>query len=167
MSADWFKCDRCGAHMGITGPGNGSDDDLAMEEYYDSEVEYHRSGQCTPATVEVAPTPDPRAEYIAGLRKLADLLVAAPQLSLPEGNGPACYDDLDVHVHNGREEMAAWAALLTDAAEGVAGSNYEITGRIHGVYISAFTGAASLGGREVTREQTVFEVEPFLSAVSS
>lgn len=57
MSADWYTCSRCGAQMGIAGTSTGSDDDYATDDYFESEVERHESGECTPA-VTVNPTRD-------------------------------------------------------------------------------------------------------------
>lgn len=87
MSAETYSCNRCGVRVGIAGENTGSDDDYAAEESYAADVEFHESGECVAIPVnditELAAVPDPRAEYVAGLRALADLLEQHPDLPLP------------------------------------------------------------------------------------
>lgn len=83
MSVETFECMGCGAKIGLTGPGSGSDEDLAAEEYFNSEIEYHQSGECTPID-KIEVLPDPRAEYIASLLTAAGLLDSKPELRAPD-----------------------------------------------------------------------------------
>lgn len=50
-SSSYYTCERCDAQFGIGGTFTGSDDDLAAEESFRSDVEFHESGQCIPAAV--------------------------------------------------------------------------------------------------------------------
>ena len=102
---------------------------------------------------------DVRAEYIAGLRKLADALEANPTIDTPyTGRGDIHY--LNVHAHR-RGEMSAWAQLLDDATEALDGKYYAIKGHLGGVSVQVVA-RAELLGRTVTREVEQFEVEPIL-----
>jgi hypothetical protein len=51
-----YYCDKCDARFAIAGTSTGSDDDAAADDYFDSEVERHESGECSPAaTYEATP----------------------------------------------------------------------------------------------------------------
>lgn len=103
-----------------------------------------------------------RAEYIAGLRKLADALEANPAMELPWPGGSV--SELGQYCHN-RESMAAWVALLDDPKERTDGNWHEVSGRIVGIRVSVKIQAKHVG-RSVTREVEQFEVEPFLPVSS-
>lgn len=103
---------------------------------------------------------DKRAGYIAGLRTLAALLEDISALGLPTSADPGSAFPLSVHTH-GRDEMAAWAAVLEDPTEYQGGSNYYIEGHIGGVHVQVFTGASSVASTAVRYVET-FDVEPFL-----
>ncbi len=164
MSVETFECNRCGAKIGMTGPGSGSDDDLSTEDYYDSEVEFHRSGECAPLDKVPAETePDPR---VVGLRLLADALESDPRLD--SNIGASAYPFSIRFWAGDRDDVSRTLAAFTEVTgEGVDGDYYRVHGRIGGLYVHVAARASDIGGREVTREQTVFEVEPFLTGVSS
>lgn len=162
MSVDTYTCSHCGQWLGITGPGSGTDDDFAAEEHYASEVDYHERGECTPvAAVEVAPTPDPRAEYIAGLRALADLLETRTEIPLPM-TGTSPYPHSFALWCPSRDQMQAAADAFEDAREGADGQAYRVMGKLRGLHVHASATADMLDGHTVTREVESFEVEPFL-----
>lgn len=99
-----------------------------------------------------------RDEYISGLRELADLLEANPQLVLPE-------NQFGVMPQN-REQMQLWADALSQPKENHSTHNFiSIRGHIGALQVSAF-GSATKFGRQITRERvtTEYEVEPFLAA---
>lgn len=104
-----------------------------------------------------------RAEYIAGLRLLADALEAYPWIETPyTGQGDIHY--LNVHGREGRD-MSTWARLLDDATEAPHGDYYTVKGRIGGVSVQV-TARAEKVGHMVTRTVEQFEVEPFLPVPS-
>lgn len=103
-----------------------------------------------------------RAEYIAGLRKLADALEANEAMELPWSGGPI--SEFSQYCH-GRESMAAWVALLDDPKERTDGEWHEVAGRIDGIRVSVKIQAKYVG-HAVTREVEQFEVEPFLPVQS-
>lgn len=173
MSSDTYTCSHCGQWLGITGPGSGTDEDYAAEEHYVAEVDYHERGECTPvAAVEAAPTPDPRAEYIAGLRALADLIESKGLTGRFCGDGELA--PLDIHVDT-KTEAAAWARALTDVTKRAAlgSDNMLIEGRAGGVYMRVWVDRnevcerVSTGFTTVTRRaqpaipETTEEVETF------
>jgi hypothetical protein len=105
-----------------------------------------------------------RADYIAGLRLLADALEADPSLPLPTD-----YSDggLSFQLRD-RKGMAAWVRLLAvGAKESLTadhgyGPNYNIDGRIAGLPVHLYTTARRIG-RTVRREVEQFEIAPFLT----
>ena len=112
-----------------------------------------------------------RAEYIAGLRELAELLETHPELDAPDTgqlNNPHMTVSLCV---SDREQMVAWAKVLTDVTEDTkdAQSLHYIHGRLRGLAFKFFGSADRLGGstRTVTKRVTEYTVPPILSAVSS
>lgn len=66
MSMTTYECSRCGAVFGIMGESTGTFDDLEAEDYFDSEVQRHESGECMPTP------PEPTVEQLR--RALADVL---------------------------------------------------------------------------------------------
>lgn len=88
---------------------------------------------------ETKPNLDPRAEYIAGLRMLADLLEAHPDLVLPAGKD--AFADLTVAIFGDdqREQMAAWTrALPGEKRKGQSGTNGDIltlNGQLRGLHL--------------------------------
>ena len=106
-----------------------------------------------------------RVAYIAGLRKLAAALEASPGLTHPsDGRSPYPFS---LHVYVGTaDEFREWASLLTSASEGIDGDTYRLVGALNGLHLSVSVAAKNVG-RTVTREVETFEVEPFLSVVSS
>jgi hypothetical protein len=80
-------------------------------------------------------TMDARAEYIAGLRKLADLLERNPAAALPLYGRPGT--PLSVYIYE-LDGVDAWAAMLCGPTEMVAESGnfgYELTGCLEGLHV--------------------------------
>jgi hypothetical protein len=109
-----------------------------------------------------ATTDEERAEYVAGLRKLAAILEAVPTLAVP-WRGADSTMPMDVIGHN-REDVAAWATLLDDATETTDAEYHHLKGHIAGLHVYVITPVGRVGGRRVVREVETFEVEPFLTA---
>lgn len=167
MSLETYECSRCGAKLGITGPGSGTEDDYAAEEYFASEVEYHETGQCAPRAVEVAPVakPDPRAEYIAGLRALADLLEQNEILPLPyEGTS----SELTFFTYE-REQAQAFARLLPGKVDKeVTDSNsfgFELHGAIHGLRVLVYADREKVCRRVVKGVRTEVRTEDITQVI--
>lgn len=163
MSVETYECTRCGAYLGITGPGSGSEDDYAAEEYFASEVEYHESGQCNPAA-------DPaRVEYVAGLRALADLLESTPDLPLPTER-EITWAAHTFQIYEGREPretVATLARLLpgrlykNDPAKGGYAEQYfELTGKLYGLGLRVWAERSEVCRRVVTGTREVTETVP-------
>lgn len=108
-----------------------------------------------------------RAEYALGLRIIAEAVEADAALEIPWTGGE--FSPFAIFADS-RDEMAAWARWLDDGAKEIGirpgGEYYKITGHIGGVRVELNVPAFKVGN-PVTREQTVFEVEPFLAAASS
>lgn len=105
------------------------------------------------------PTTDERAEYIAGLRALADLLERNPDLELPHtGMGGS----LCVVLHETqREQLAAWARAMPGAKTKSAsrdGSAFYLDGQVGRVKMTIIADRGEvcerivIGTREVTEE---------------
>jgi hypothetical protein len=109
-----------------------------------------------------------RADYIAGLRKLADALEANEAMRVPWQGGE---HSPWTQYCDSRDEMSAWVALLDDAVDhGIrmvgATDWYEVSGHIEGIRVQLNARPQRLGGTSVTREVEQFEVEPFLPVQS-
>jgi hypothetical protein len=179
MSVELYTCNRCGATLGITGPGSGTEDDYAAEEHFDSEVEYHESGKCAPAVVvpiEAFSSPvditadgrfttappvvkaDPRAEYVAGLRALADLLEANPALPLPHHGASPDYSRLAVFARN-KDDLLAWARAIPGRKDkNVTDSEsygFELLGNLRGLHLLIYGQRAEVCTRVVTGTREV------------
>lgn len=98
-----------------------------------------------------------RADYIAGLRQLADALDADPDLPLP-WDGTAV-SRLSVFTAT-RAECAAWARVLGHAEKEISDDYYgfKLTGQVSGVQVLVYAPRAEVctrrvvGTREVTKE---------------
>lgn len=107
---------------------------------------------------------DERAEYVAGLRALADLIESHPELCVPStGTGCSHWSVMP----RTREDMQAWVAVLVDPVEKIADNFVSVRGKVGSLSVSAF-GSASRFGRQITCERvtTEYEVESFLAAVA-
>lgn len=109
-------------------------------------------------TTDIRPTADPRAEYIAGLRVLADLLDANPDLRIPyDGQAQA---PLMVMPHGDeRAALAQWARALPGRKEKQTRDGYfDLIGSLRGLYIKVICHRDEVcekvvtGTREVTEE---------------
>lgn len=114
-------------------------------------------------------TTDPRAEYIAGLRQLSDILEANPELALPldgklEGIPIAVY--LTNDSEDPRADMAAWTRALpgtkSKTPSGAEGEYFTIRTRLggpNGLHFKVLANRGDvcerivIGTREVTEEK--------------
>jgi hypothetical protein len=101
-----------------------------------------------------------RAEYIAGLRMLADVLETNPHLRLPfDGN----VSELDVMPHGDqRQELADWARVLPgrkDKGE-VAGRYLTLKGAFRGLKVKLICDREEVCERVVTGTREVTETVP-------
>jgi len=102
-----------------------------------------------------------RAEYIAGLRVLADLLESDPDLVLPT-YGAHGYLPLSVHVtcsENQREELARWSRAIPGTKTKQVTDDYmRLGGMLRGLHIKVVAARDEVcervvvGTREVTEE---------------
>lgn len=158
MSLDEYTCEKCGASFGIAGTSTGSVDDLAADEYFSSEIEYHQSGDC--ATAEITTNAhDERAEYIAGLRALADALEADRDLVLPY-TGNSEYSRFSVFTDT-RRSLQLWAKAIpgTKDKEVTEDQHYgfEVLGQIRGLHVRVYGKRDEVCTRRVVGTETVTE----------
>lgn len=105
-------------------------------------------------------TDEQRAEYIKGLRALADALEQHPELILPyTGSGRAGLNVIPLGADEQREQLAAWAKVLPGQKEKSPRDEYfDLIGAFHGVHIKVICDRAEVcervvtGTREITKE---------------
>jgi hypothetical protein len=114
-------------------------------------------------TTDTKATADRRAEYTAGLRALADLLDARPDLKLPSDGGNQ-YTPITVVVTNSlsqRADLAAWARAIPGEKTKTAdesGEYLSLRGRLRGLHVKVLAlrdevcERVVLATREVTEE---------------
>lgn len=112
---------------------------------------------------------DLRAEYIAGLRALADALEAHPELELPYNGRDAGGSCINVIPEFGRqrEQLAAWARVLPGHKDKTPRDDYfDLTGAFHGLHIKVICKRDEVCERIVlgTREVTEKKPDPALLA---
>lgn len=108
--------------------------------------------------------PDPRAEYIAGMRMLADLLEANPHLALPfEGNT----SEGMVFVTRGegqRERLAQWAKALpgekTKTGDGTDGEYFALHARLRGYRLKVIANRDEVCEKVVLGHDVITETVP-------
>lgn len=117
--------------------------------------------------------PNPRAEYIAGLRMLADLLEAHPELEAPH-TGASNYASISVVPWGAdaqREQLAAWARVLPgrkDKKEGGEGGKYlRLEGRLGALHIQVLCDRDEVCERIVVGTETVTETVPDPEALAA
>ncbi|HTI26215.1 MAG TPA: hypothetical protein VL652_34820 [Kutzneria sp.] len=103
-----------------------------------------------------------RAEYIAGLRELADILEEHPELMLPYRGAHAPLEVIPGDADEQREQLAAWARVLPGkkqkAAAGASGELFRLTGNLRGLAFEVLCVRSDVcervvtGTTEVTRE---------------
>lgn len=112
-------------------------------------------------------TPDPRAEYISGLRALADLLEQNPHLEPPyHGYGT----DMLIIPHRGaqRDVLAAWARALPGRKDKNPSGNYfRLTGALRGLRLMVLCDRDEVCEKRVLRVETVTETVPDPEYVSA
>jgi hypothetical protein len=107
-------------------------------------------------------TTDPRAAYTAGLRQLADILDAHPEVPLPyEGRvSPISFAFHGYEVEDHAGELAAAARILIPGSrtKNADGNYFRVTGSLHGLKIECWAMREQVcervvvGTREVIRE---------------
>ena len=116
-----------------------------------------------PLKVEQAPTVpqpvDPRVEYIAGLRALADLLEQNPDLE-PPYHGFAT-DMLIIPRRGQRAVLAAWARALPGRKQKDPVDNlYRLSGALRGLKLMVVCNREEVCEKRVLRTETVTETVP-------
>lgn len=110
-----------------------------------------------------------RAEFIAGLRALANLLVEHPEVPLPL-TGQWASNGIHFPAHD-RDGLALFASLIEDPTEGwhddYKRELWRVDGHLAGLPVFALGRAENLGGHEATKTVMTYEVPSILAAVSS
>jgi hypothetical protein len=97
-------------------------------------------------------TADPRAEYIAGLRMLADLLEARPELMKPHGY----LQVIPLGEVQSREQLAAWARALPGKKEKQITDQFaNLVGTLRGVQVKVVAYRDEVCERVVLGTETV------------
>ena len=111
---------------------------------------------------------DKRAEYTKGLRALADLLDANPDLELPyTGSGS---EILIIPDRDGdqKAQIAAWArALPGEKSKGVRGDAFDLYGSLHGLKLLVIVQRDQVCRRVVTGTREVTEQVPDPDALAA
>lgn len=109
-------------------------------------------------------TPDPRAEYIAGLRMLADLLEQNPQLLKPHG----AINVIPLGAEQSREQLAAWARALPGRKEKQISERLaNLEGRLRGLTVTVIASRDEVCDRVVTGTREVTEEVPDPEALAA
>lgn len=96
--------------------------------------------------------PDPRAEYIAGLRQLADLLAAHPELMTPHG----ALQVIPLGEQQSREQLAVWARALPGKKEKQINDTFaNLVGTLRGLQVKVVAYRDEVCERVVTGVETV------------
>lgn len=103
-------------------------------------------------------TTDPRVEYIAGLRALADVLEANPHLRLPyDGSHKGAALAIMPHGDE-RQELADWVRALPGKKEKKdRGEYFDLNGTLHGLHIKVICDRDEVCERVVTGTREVTE----------
>lgn len=103
---------------------------------------------------------DTRADYIAGLRKIADALEAHDDLVLPYPGSSEYASSFSVFTDT-KAEAAAWALVLDGRAEKnvTEDGNYgfQLKGRVHGVHVLVYAKREEVCTRRVVGTREVVE----------
>lgn len=111
-------------------------------------------------TTETNGNPDPRVEYIEGLRALADLLEANPGLELPYHGSST---DMLIVPSRGtqRAVLASWARALPGRKSKGANNNlYQLSGALRGLKLQVLCSRDEVCEKRVLRTETVTETVP-------
>jgi hypothetical protein len=113
---------------------------------------------------ETKATTDTRAEYIAGLRMLADLLDANPHLGLPFDGRTLPMSVYITREDEQREKLAEWARALpgqkTKSEEGTGGVFLALTAQLRGVSLRVLANREEVCERVVLGTHEVVEEKP-------
>lgn len=103
---------------------------------------------------------DTRADYIAGLRKIADALESNPDLRLPWHGSSKYGSPLSVFTDT-KAEAAAWAFVLDGRAEKNVTENgnygFQLKGRMRGVHVLVYAKREEVCTRRVVGTREVVE----------
>lgn len=167
MSVETYTCPNCNASFGIAGESTGSPDDAAADDYYAQEVEYHRSGECASRVITLEPvTVDPRAEYVAGLRALADVLEREPGLPLPVKDTfswnvwPVGFADVKAEVARIRRLLPAARFKKNEPDSEYNRQYFHLSAPLHGVTLEICTYRDQVCERVVTGTREVTKTVP-------
>lgn len=110
-------------------------------------------------TTETKVNPDPRAEYIHGLRMLADLLEQHPDLGLPfEGNTAEMMVFIN-RTDGQRERLARWASVLpgtkTKSGAGTGDTLFALHAKLRGFSLKVIADRDEVCEKVVTGVETV------------
>lgn len=118
-------------------------------------------------TTETKTNPDPRAEYIRGLREIADWLEAHPEVQLPylkTTQTGAHEDTLEIYlVGNDQKAQLATIARAMGKAEKVTIDSlqrFNLVRRFAGIAVVAVANREEVCEKRVLRTETVTEVVP-------
>ena len=113
--------------------------------------------------ITVAPV-DPRAGYISGLRKLADLLEQHPDLPLPYGSGNGTFPSLRVTFYmlgDTREAFTSTALRFPGPlTKEVRASTYAVAGQLDGLHFEVVAYRKDVCERVVTGTREVTKTIP-------
>jgi hypothetical protein len=109
-----------------------------------------------------------RAEYIAGLRELADALEAHPELQLPYNGRPGGSAINVIPVDHEREQLAAWARVLPGQKDKKPrGEYFDLVGAFRGLHIKVICTRDEVCERVVVGEREVTEEVPDPEALAA
>lgn len=122
-------------------------------------------------TLYASTTTDTRAEYTAGLRALADLLDANPDVPLPygAGTGDSPADRLTFYFLSSTQDPKTNLARIARLIPGKVTKesddyNFTIAGRLRGVHVQAVATRADVCERVVTGTRAVTHTTPAIEA---
>lgn len=120
----------------------------------------------TTTGARTAPPADPRAEYVAGLRTLADLLEQQPDLQLPAtGRTTAVYVIAD---GDQKAQLADWARAMTGRKTKDASDAYfSLEGKVGGLDVIVIANREDVCERVVVGTRDVVEEAPDPEAVAA
>lgn len=111
-------------------------------------------------TTEAKVNPDSRAEYIAGLRELANLLEQNPDLRLPYHGGQA---EMLIFPSYGRQraELARWARLLPGLKQKrPKGDNFDLAAQVRGLKLLICCDREEVCEKRVIGTEVITETVP-------
>lgn len=119
-------------------------------------------------TTETKVNPDPRAEFIAGLRAFADLLEQNPDLRLPYHGASTEMLIFPTYGGDQRAELARWARLLPGLKQKRAhGDKFDLAANLRGLKLLICCDRDQVCEKRVIGVETVTETVPDPDALAS